>query len=178
MLRSKWWKRVPIGIPIGIVVLLFIGLICYNVKEQKADFFEASVVDCITILVAVVISYYLVQRQNNYQRQKDIISDMVLKMQVSFEQKELYDFCGQDKQTITMRNRGLNNRIHILETLAEEFNIVTEVDFVRHHFDEYSDFIGNHIENMEYLCQSQNELRRPVESISQKLIEIAVHLYK
>ena len=77
-----------------------------------------------------------------------------------------------------MRNRGLNNRIQILETLAEEFNIVTEVDFVRHHFEEYSDFIGNHIENMEYLCQSQNELRRPVESISQKLIEIAVHLYK
>ena len=103
---------------------------------------------------------------------------MILKIQVSLEHKDIYDIYGQDTQKLRMINRGLNNRIHILETLAEEFNIVTEVAFVRHHFDEYSDFIGNHIENMEYLCQSQNELRRPVESISQKLIEIAVHLYK
>lgn len=176
MLRDRYikWKRFLFLI----CFLAFAILVVYNIASQKASFFTASVVDCATILIAVAISYYLVQKQNNYQRQKDIISDMILKMQGSFEQRDLYDFSEQDKNTIMMRNRGLNNRIHILEGIAEEFNISAEVTFIRQRFDEYNNFIGNHIEDINYLRQSQNELRRPVELISQKLLAIALHLYQ
>lgn len=161
-----------------ICFLLFGAFVIYNIVNQKAAFFEASAVDCVTVLIAVAISYYLVQKQTNYQRQKDIISDMILKMLASCEQRDLYDFSEQDKNTIMMRTRGLNNRIHILEKIAEEFNISEEVIFIRQHFEEYNNFIGDHIEDIDYLRQSQNELRRPVELISQKLLATALHLYK
>ncbi len=161
---------------IGIV--LFSWLAIYNMLEQKAAFWKASAVDCITIAVAVAISYYLVQRQNNRQKQKDIISDLILKMQVLFDQEALYNFSNQEREDITMRTRDLNNKIHILETVKDEFAISDKVDFIRIRFDEYNTFIGDHIDNMEYLLLSQKELKRPVELISQKLLETALCLYK
>lgn len=39
-----------------------------------------------------------------------------------------------------MRTMGLNNRIHILEEIAREFNISAEVIFIRQHFEEYNKF--------------------------------------
>ena len=163
---------------IGVCIILFFWFAIYNVSEQKAAFWKASAVDCITIAVAVAISYYLVQRQNNRQKQKDIVSDLILKMQVLFDQKVLYDFSNQEKEDITMRTRDLNNKIHILETVKDEFSISDKVDFIRKRFDEYNTFIGDHIGDMEYLLLSQRELKRPVELISQKLLETALCLYK
>lgn len=176
MLRNRYIK----WILTLICILLFGALVGYNLLKQQAKFFNASAVECVTMVIAVVISYYLVQRQNNHQKQKDIISDMVLKMQLSFEQRELYDFSGQDINAIMMRTRDLNNRIHILETLERDFGISDDVRFIRQHFDEYSNFIGNYIEHMDHLRSqnAQNELRRPIELISQKLLVTALHLYK
>ena len=85
---------------------------------------------------------------------------------------------NQEKEDITMRTRDLNNKIHILETVKDEFSISDKVDFIRKHFDEYNTFIGDHIGDMEYLLLSQRELKRPVELISQKLLETALCLYK
>ncbi len=99
-------------------------------------------------------------------------------MQVLFDQKVLYDFSNQEKEDITMRTRDLNNKIHILETVKDEFSISDKVDFIRKRFDEYNTFIGDHIGDMEYLLLSQRELKRPVELISQKLLETALCLYK
>lgn len=174
MLRNRWAKT---GLTL-ICLLVFVVFVIYNIAKQQTKFFKASAVECVTIAIAVIVSYYLVQRQNNYQKQKDIIADMVLKLQLSFQQRELYDFAGQDKNLIMMRTRDLNNKIHILEKLERDFGISDEVSFIRRHFDEYNNFIGDHIEHMDYLIRSQNELRRPVELISQKLLTSALHLYK
>lgn len=174
MLRNRYIRWI-----LTLICLLLFGIfVAYNIAEQKMCFFKASAVDCVTIGIAVVVSYYLVQKQTNHQKQRDIVSDIVLKMQLSFEQKELYDFSGQDRNTIMLRNRDLNNRIHILEELERDFGISNEVNFIRQHFDEYTSFIGDHIEDINYLIQSQNELRRPIELVSHKLLVTAIHLYK
>ena len=47
-----------------------------------------------------------------------------------------------------MRTRDLNNKIHILETVKDEFSISDKVDFIRKRFDEYNTFIGDHIGKM------------------------------
>lgn len=157
-------------------IVLFAWL-CYYNYTSNTSFWDASAVDCITILIAVIISYYFVQKQNDYQKQKDIVLDIILKTQALVEQKVMYDLSGQDKDAITMRTRDLNNRIHILETLKGDFNIAKDVEFVRKHFDEYNTLIGDHINSIDYLLQSQKELKRPIDLISQKLLETALHLY-
>ena len=166
---------IKIGFPV--CILLYIGFIAYNVKTNQS-FFQASASDCITIGIAIIISYYLVQKRDDQRRQKDIIFELISKIMLIIENEKMYNFSGQTKEEIMMRNRNISNRIHILEKIKDDFSIVTEVDFIRAKFDEYCDFIGDNIEKPDYLQQSQNALLRPISLIHTKLEEIALNLYK
>ena len=77
-----------------------------------------------------------------------------------------------------MRTRDISNRIHILETIKDEYCISTEVDFIRNKFDEYSAFIGDNINKKDYLSQSQTALKRPLDLMSDKLVALALKLYE
>lgn len=142
------------------------------------SFWSASATNCITIGIAIFISYYLVQRKNDRRKQKDIICDLVLKLQAIIEQKDTYSLDGQTSEEILMRTRDISNRIHILETIKDEYCISTEVDFIRNKFDEYSAFIGDNINKKDYLSQSQTALKRPLDLMSDKLVALALKLYE
>lgn len=167
-------KRIWPGILGGIPFLIFVG---YNIKTN-VKFWEASAVNCITIGIAIVFSYYFAQRQNDRRKRKDVILNLISKIQALVGQDDMYDFSAQEKNQIIMRNRDLNNRIHILESIKKDFSISGEVSFIREKFDEYNTFIGEHIEDMNYLRQSKQTLKRPIELIDIKLTEMALKLYQ
>lgn len=146
--------------------------------KTNVSFWTASATNFITIGIAIFISYFLAQRKNDRRKQKDIICDFVFKLQFLVEQKEAYDAGNQTVEEILMRTRDLSNRIHILETVKDEYNISPEVEFVRDKFDEYNNFIGDNIDKADYLSQSQMTLKRPLDLISDKLVALALKLYK
>lgn len=162
---------------IVVFLLLFTAFLIFNAVTNP-KFWEASFVNCITIGIAIVISYYFVQKKNDRRKQKDIVLDLIQDIQILVGQKATYDFSGQKPQDITMRARELSNKIHILETIKDDFFISAEVEFVRSKFDEYNDLIGEHIDNLDYLLQSQKELKRPIELIDAKLIETSLRIYE
>lgn len=151
--------------------------VCYNLKTND-KFWEASAVNCITIGIAIVFSYYFVQRQNDRRKRKDIILSLISKIQALIGHRDMFDFSEQEKDQITMRNRDLNNKIHILESVKDDFCISNEVAFIREKFDEYNTFIGDYIDNIDHLRQSQPSLRRPIELMDSKLTEMALKLYQ
>lgn len=160
----------------GLCLLGVTILGAYNWKTNS-HFWEASAVNCITIGIALVVSYYLVQRQNNRRKQKEILLDLIYKLQTQFANSDMYDLSELSISELTMRNRAIGNRIHILELKKTEFGLKDEVDFVKEHFEEYCTFIGNHLENKEYLRQSKLELKRPLDLIDGKLTEMAMKLF-
>ena len=90
----------------------------------------------------------------------------------------MYCLGEKAREEITLRNRDLNNRLHILQTLAaKKFHIEKEIEFILDAFEEYERFIGNHIDSPDYLAQSKKELQRPLGLIDYKLSEIAIKLY-
>lgn len=174
--RDRLAKAVRI-VFVVICIGLYFAFIIYNICTNN-KFWEASAVNCLTIGVAIVISYYLVQKQNDRRKQKDIVLDLIMKIQALISQRSAYDFEGQDTSEITMRLRDLNNKVHILEAVKDRFQISNEVEFIRNKYDEYSNFIGDNIGNLDYLLQSQRVLKRPIELIDSKLVEIALKLYE
>ena len=77
-----------------------------------------------------------------------------------------------------MRKRDISNKIHILSEVQDTFSMQEEVKFICDRFDEYDKLISDHITDLEYLCKSQNELRRPLELINNKLVSMSINLYK
>lgn len=156
-------------------LLLFLG--AYNFSNNDS-FFEASLVNIITIGIAVGVSYWLTQKQTDRRKQKDLVVSLVLKIQLQISEESMYCLGDKPKEEITLRNRNINNQLNILQTLAaKKFSIEKEIKFVMDSFSEYETFVGDHIDNPDYLAQSKKELQRPLGLMDSKLSEIAIKLY-
>lgn len=160
----------------GVAILGLTGLALYNFKTN-AKFWEASAVNCLTLAIALFVSYHLVQRQNNRRKQKEILLDLIQKLQSQLSQENMYNLTDLSKEELTMRNRSVQNRIHILDGKKKEFGFAEEIAHVQEWFAEYSDLIGNHIEDRDYLENSKSELKRPLDLIDGKLTEMAMKLF-
>ena len=158
-------------------VVGFLVLLSYNIQHNDS-FWYTSFANCVTIGVAIIVSYVFVQRRSDIRKQKDIIVELIFKLQAAFSQPNIYNLENMSIEEITMRNRDLNNRLHILETFAKKFSVAEDVKFITEKYKEYEDLIGNHIGDPDYLKSSQKELQRPIGLIDNKLTEIAIKLFE
>ena len=147
----------------------------YNIKTND-QFWEASAANCITIVIALLISYWLVQRKNDLRKQKELIANLILDLRSQLDKEDMYDLSNKSEKDINMRNRDISNKIEILDGIKGKFKIESGVDFISEKFDEYKEFIGNHIDDRDYLISSHSELKRPILLISNKLFEISLHI--
>lgn len=160
----------------AIILLGIIALGYYNIKTNTT-FWITSASNCITIIIALVFSYWLVQRKNDLRKQKEILASLLFDLRTQFEAEDMYNLSERSPSSINMRNRDISNKIEILNEVKTEFNMESEVNFIVERFDEYKDFVGNHIDDPEYLKSSTLELKRPITLISTKLFKMAFKLY-
>ena len=158
------------------VLVSIIWLIIYNIKTND-QFWEASAANCITIVIALLNAYRLVQRKNDLRKQKELIANLILDLRSQLDKEDMYDLSNKSEKDINMRNRDISNKIEILDGIKGKFKIESGVDFISEKFDEYKEFIGNHIDDRDYLISSHSELKRPILLISNKLFEISLELY-
>lgn len=167
---GKWILIVLLAIAFGVFII-------YNIINND-EFWNASAVNIITILIAIVISYFFVQRKSDLRKQKDILLNLINGLQLQISSEKAYNFTGQTGEEILMRKRDISNKIHILSEIQDAFSLQDEVKFVCDKFDEYEKLISDHISDLEYLAKSQNELRRPLDLINNKLVSISINLFK
>lgn len=169
--KSVTRKMLALAIIAGLGCLIF-----YNINTNPT-FWKTSASSCITIVIALVFSYWLVQRENDLRKQKEILASLIFDLRAQIDKDDMYDLSGKTTISINMRNRDISNKIGVLDKVKKDFNVEDEVDFISERFDEYKELIGNHIDDPEYLKNSSIELKRPIQLISTKLFEIAFILY-
>ncbi len=174
-------QKLSFGKIAGVVFLVvlfaaFCYMIIYNLRNNN-DFLKTSAANCISISIAVGISFFLVQKKNDKRKQREIMLDLIYKLQTKITDERVVDLTGQDIEEIHMRNRDISNRIHTLQSLQAKFGIVEEVKFVAEKYDEYTTFIGNYISDLDYLAKSRKALERPISLIDSKLTDIAIKLF-
>ena len=94
------------------------------------------------------------------------------------ESDKASDLKGQTQEDITLRNRDINNKITLIESLNYKFLIKEDIDFVRKYFNEYRELIDDHIADADYLNHSRKELRRPLDLMKNKLFEMSLKLFE
>ena len=171
-------RKKVLGWTVGILTgCCLVGLAGYNLCTNS-HFWEASAVNCITMAIAVLVSYFFVQRKSDRRKQKEILLDLIYKLQEQIAHPSMYDVAQLTKEELTMRNRSIANKIRILELHKEKFGFGSEATSLTKHFDEYRTLIDDHIEDYDYLKQSKRELQRPLDLIDRMLIEVAMKLYE
>lgn len=158
--------------------LCMIALAYHNYKVNS-EFFIMPLSTCISICVAVGISYILTQRQTDTRKRKDILLNLLNSLQNMIGGCDSYIICDDTtKASVNMKKREISNKIEILKEYKDEFDFDTEIKSIQEKFDEYEEFIGNHIEDLDYLKRSTAELQRPLLIMNDDIYKVMLKLYK
>ena len=160
-----------------ILVILIVAI--YNIIHfGYCNFLQASVSQLLTLLVAIIVSYYLVQKRSDEKNKKEIIIRLLADIQKEVTNEDAYRISVNSKPaTLTLRNRTLNNYLDTLSNYGELFGISEQVCFLQEKLSEYTDCIGNHIDDIDFLSKAELDLQRPLALINSKAYEIMLNLY-
>lgn len=171
---KKWmlWL-IPIIFAIGIFVL---G-ICNHINNDK--FWEASIYQVITLLMAILITFYATQYKNDQRKVKDYAENVIRKIQAIIVDERFVDFNeNTENKAVTMTNRKLNNYISILNEYGKKLGFQKDAEYVAEQFKAYRTFVDEHLSDKDYLSKSSPTLQMYAENIEQKCENIILNLYK
>ncbi len=168
-------KNILFGILIvGIIILMMYNVICIH----NTNFWNFTIANGMTLLVALVVSYYLTQKNIDERNRKELYMRQLDKLQCIVVQECLYIITlDSDINKLLMEKRKINNSITILEKYAKEFGLKKEIEFIKDRAKEYADLLGEHQKDLEYLSKSSIELKRPLDLIEQKINEMEMKIF-
>lgn len=160
-----------------VVAAIIAGLAVWNLICNKS-FFEASASSLLSALIVVIVSYYLVQRRNDDGRQKEVFIKVLESLQAIAASEDSYVITSDtDPKLLTSRFRDITNRVKILEAYKERFGIEEDARFIAEKFEEYRQLASDHIDDLDYLSKSSEELHRPLRLIESRAYEAMLRLY-
>lgn len=170
-------KKTILKCIVGFFALLIIALIVYNCIFNCDTFFKVNAINCISAFIVVGISFFIVQRQTDYRKQKDIFINLLETLKILADDSKSYNFTNVEKEEMLMRTRDIALKIDIIKRYNKKFDIVDDVAFIEDKFKEYQTVIDNYSTDMDLLSKLHKELKRPLNLISQKVFEIMLNLY-
>lgn len=153
------------------VSLLWAILIVYNICSQKGEFFKIPIYQVLSLMVAVGVAYYLVQKKNDTRKQKEIIEKSISKIQVLLI--ELIDEKNRECAIALNLNRQINNKINVLMEYNIEQN--EEISYIKEQFSDIRSYIGDNITALDTL--DWKHIKVKVNNIESKCDKIVMNLY-
>lgn len=145
----KWIHSYWIVILFSILCLIF-GI--YNFSHNK-DFLKAPLTTIITILVAVIVSFYLVQRKTDSRRKSEKIDKLLYKVQEMINDPVLITF----SPNTLLLHRSVINTIKLIETnIAPEFK--QDIANIKEKFEYIRNVYGNHYTDEDFMQKSYVDL--------------------
>lgn len=172
------------------ILLLFVialcisvlGLMIYSFISLGNEFFEISISSGISLIVAIVMSFFIVQRQTDKRRQKEIFVNIIESLLLIIENPNFFsDNMGQEE--ILMQKRIINNKIYLIEKYIRTFFSKNYAESknqnIQEVLDEYIGVIDNYIsQSSTSVKEIKTQIQRPIRAMSQYLLEVMFDLYK
>jgi hypothetical protein len=163
---------------IGLFIILYLVLLVYNIFNYD-KFLEIPLYNMINIAIAIIVAYYFVQKKNDERKLKEIVEDIVGKIQDSVNSELANIFQdGNDRKRVLRILRSTNNRIEQLNNIKEKLNLKDEVEYINEKYNCYREFIGDNLNQLESISQNGIDLHRLLSDIEDKCDELRIKMYK
>lgn len=156
----------------GFLIIVAIGdtiWLIYNLLNND-KFFEASLMQILTLFVAIFISYFLVQQKNDNRRKVDFINRTLHEVMLLLEDEKLLD---SDRKKTLVIQKSIANRLQAIEKNSFK-EIKQDMDYVVKEFEEIRELYSNHTDN---LGEVEMDINRHKINISDKCIKIEAELF-
>lgn len=172
-------KRNKIIIAISLLVLIVILIVgVYNAVKFKG-FFRITFPQLSASFIALFFAFIATQHINDERNYKQKAVQVIEKLQNTVGNESFYAFSSEEnyKKQITITNRKISNYLSIMSKYSERLKFNREIDYINGEFEEYKEFVSEHICDFDYLLKSEMNLRRLSENIDSKCDEIIQLLF-
>ncbi len=145
-------------------VIIILGLIGFNICNNKS-FLEASISSLLSLLIVVVISFYLTQRINDEREKNKIIIRILEQIAESVYDPQIFAFEGKKEIRLAfIAQRRVSNKIKILNNYKLEPKVKEVSDKLQAEFNKARDiysancYTEQESEDFKYKIQSEIEL--------------------
>lgn len=169
-------KKPAIYIILSAIGVSVLGIAVYNVFRND-NFWDASATTCISLIIAGGLSFYVVQRQTDRRKQKEIFIKLLESLKDLTDDEKSYELAGRSAEEILMQKRAMNNKIAFIKQYSKNFSIEKDIAFLEEKYKEYVAVIDGHIHDLKTLGKLGVDLKRPLSLMSQKIFEMMFNLY-
>lgn len=160
----------------GVLFIYNVGLAFYH--KRLLEYFNTPLYAVINMLIAIVFAYFLTQYKNDRRQKREIIESIINKLLDDFSNSKMYSIdCNSDIEHIRITQRSVNNRLGLLKDCVNEFKLEKDIEYAKQQFTIYWDTISNHINDVEHLKKSRQELFNLVTNITNGLEKSIIKLY-
>lgn len=166
---KKYFMKHKVQSAIGAAVILVLGFLIF-VNRKNEEFYSASLIDVMTIGIAIFISFLITQYGDNKRRRNDCIEHVILEIERMVSDEEIVD----SKSNMTLlKQASCANRIKYLKD-AKFSDIEEDIEFIEQQFQEIRDLYSNHKDD---LLTVKNDLERHQKLICDKCNKVRINLY-
>lgn len=150
---------------------------------NNKDFWDISIAQVLTLLVATLFAFWATQRENDLRKVKEQMQKIVEKIQMEVSASDFVSFDtaanpDEVQKRITVSTRKLNNCITVLKYYSQIIDISEGLNYIDKEVKNYRDFVSDKVGDLDYLQKSEIQLIKYAENINSKCDYIVVELYK
>jgi len=176
ILMEKIKNIVKIVTPI-IILIVIILLAIYNFFTND-DFLQMSLVNLITLSIAIILSYLFVEKNNNIRKRKEVIETIIEKIQLKLESNIMININDEsDIKKVSINKRSIDNNLNLLKNKSYNLGIEKDIEYIMEQFENYISIIDNHIADIPYIRSSKTDLERYLMLMCDKLDKVRMNLY-
>lgn len=166
-----------------ILIIAFLFLIVRNIIVHSSSFLDASLVQVLTLMVALFITFWANQYKNDQRKAKEHAESLIMKLQQIVTDESFYCISvdgniEETKREINSKNRKISNYIRILTEYGKTLKFSDKINYISEQFSQYKSTTGDHIAYLEYLSKTETTFHKISENIDSKCEDIILLLYK
>lgn len=166
-------------------ILLVIFAVCIvlvaviSAVRNLDDFLSVNIFNLLTLLVALVFTYYFNQQKQKHRR----FHDSAVKILESIQKIIVNDFICKGFNDHSIKEliqsmRIVRNKLDVLKKVEKNLNIAAEIEYLDNNFNNYKSIIDNHINDYDYLEKSVDDLNNFMSLLDSKITETIVKIYQ
>ncbi len=160
-----------------VLVALLLFLILNNTFGFYDDsFYEANLVQIITLAIAYFFTYYFTQIKLDVREKKRVLNEYISELDKKINEININMITSQNSKDFMDHMRSIENILYLIEKIKDEYNITENIDYIKNELNEIKSIVSDHIGNNEELTFSLQTIKRHINLTSAKLKEVLFYL--
>lgn len=180
---KKTNKSIVIVIILAILIVGgAVGIIIINCDNN--GFYQISLYQLISLIfqfislcLVVFVSYYLVQMQTDIRKKRDVLGDMINGIIDSSYELNKEALSTENSKLFMVKLRNIENDISLMDNVAKEFNIESDINYIKNEVVRIDDLVSEHIGNNDELMILYVDIEKNINNIQNKCNSIKFNIY-